>query len=281
MTHSSPRKTAAARSPAARKVRPHDAGPGNQVVAKTSGIAGPADPTAATPTPPSGVLERGLAVLECFTEERLRLPLREIAEITGLDKATLLRLLGVLVRARMVHRFDDSSYSPGPALLHMGMLYRRTFDLGSRLQQVLREVMMATGETVAFYVRSGDERVCLYRENSANEVRHHVEVGTRIKLAAGGSSAHVLKVYTGGQTPQAQHIRTEGFALTRSERIDQMASVAVPVFESDGSFLGALVVIGLAPRQSTTAQRKAVQAARRALSAQGFAFRAPKDWQGP
>jgi DNA-binding IclR family transcriptional regulator len=141
--------------------------------------------------------------------------------------------------------------------------------------------MMATGETVAFYVRSGDERVCLYRENSANEVRHHVEVGTRIKLAAGGSSAHVLKVYTGGQTPQAQHIRTEGFALTRSERIDQMASVAVPVFESDGSFLGALVVIGLAPRQSTTAQRKAVQAARRALSAQGFAFRAPKDWQGP
>jgi DNA-binding IclR family transcriptional regulator len=269
MTHPSHKPAAAPRSPAARKVTAVKADGGKPRL------------QLGAVTPPSGVLERGIAVLECFTEERLRLPLRAIAEITGLDKATLLRLLGVLVRARLVHRFDDSSYSPGPSLLHLGMLYRRTFDIGSRLQPALREVMLQTGETVAFYVRSGDERVCLYRENSSNEVRHHVEIGTRIKLAAGGSSAHVLKAFTGGNTPQAQHIRTEGFALTRGERIAQMASVALPVFESDGSFLGALVVIGLAPRQSATAQRKAVQAARRALAAQGFAHRPPKDWQAP
>ena len=271
------------RSPAARKVAPARAARGTAAAADQAAPRAAAAAAAATPapTPPSGVLERGIAVLECFNEERLRLPLRAIAELTGLDKATLLRLLGVLVRARLVHRLDDGSYSPGAALLHMGMLYRRTFDVGSRLQPVLRAVMLATGETVAFYVRSGDERVCLYRENSANEVRHHVEIGNRIKLAAGGSSAHVLKAFTGGHTPQAQHIRDEGFALTRGERIDQMASVALPVFESDGSFLGALVVIGLAPRQSTTAQRKAVQAARRALTEQGFAHRPPSDWQAP
>jgi DNA-binding IclR family transcriptional regulator len=233
----------------------------------------------AAPIPPSGVLERGICILECFTEERLRLQLREIAALTGLDKATVLRLAGVLVRAGMVHRFDDGSYAPGPSLLHMGMLYRRTFDVGSRLQPALHQVMLQTGETVAFYVRSGDERVCLYRENSSNEVRHHVEVGTRIKLSAGGSSAHVLKAYTGGTTPHAEQIRTEGFAITREERIAQMASVALPVFDSDDTFLGALVVIGLAPRQSPAAQRKAVQVARRELAQRGFATRPPKDWK--
>lgn len=232
----------------------------------------------ARPTPPSGVLERGISVLECFSEERLRLQLRELAQLTGLDKATLLRLLGVLARARMVHRFEDGSYSPGPALLHMGMLYRRTFDVGSRLQPVLREVMLQTGETVAFYVRDGDERVCLYRENSANEVRHHVEVGTRVKLSAGGSSAHVLTVFSGGTTAHAEDVLRDGYAMTREERVAQMASVALPVFEADGSFLGAIVVIGLAPRLSPAALRRAVQVARQQLAQQGFTSQPPKDW---
>lgn len=224
----------------------------------------------AGPQPPPGVLERGIAILECFREDRLRLSLRELAELTGLDKATLLRLLGVLQRARMVHRFDSGSYAPGPALLHMGMLYRSTFDLGARLQPLLHEVMQLTGETAAFYVRSGDERVCLYRENTHKEVRHHVEVGNRIRLAAGGSSAHVLLAFTGGETPLRAEIDRLGYAMTRAERVPEMASVALPVFEGDGTFLGALVVIGLSTRHDVQAQRKAAEIVREQLSLQGF-----------
>lgn len=224
----------------------------------------------AGPRPPPGVLERGIAILECFREDRLRLSLRELAELTGLDKATLLRLLGVLQRARMVHRFDSGSYAPGPALLHMGMLYRSTFDLGARLQPLLHEVMRLTGETAAFYVRSGDERVCLYRENTHKEVRHHVEVGNRIRLADGGSSAHVLLAFTGGETPLRAEIDRLGYAMTRAERVPEMASVALPVFEGDGTFLGALVVIGLSTRHDVQAQRKAAEIVREQLSLQGF-----------
>jgi len=269
-------------TPASKKTS--DAAPVRKTARRASDAASPVEAPApevapSAPQPPSGVLERGLSILECFTEDRLRLKLRELADCTGLDKATLLRLLGVLVRARMVHRFDDGAYAPGPALLHMGMLYRRTFDIGTRLQPVLQEVMRQTGETVAFYVRDGDERVCLYRENSSNEVRHHVEVGARLKLSAGGSSSHVLRYFTGGSTPHAEAIARDGFAITREERVPQIASVAVPVFDSDGAFQGALVVIGLAQRQSATAQRKAVQVAQKALVQQGFSSRPPRDWR--
>lgn len=244
-------------------------------------LALPQSSRSGLPTPPSGVLERGIAILECFNEGRLRLTLHELAEATGLDKATLLRLLGVLVRARMVYRMESGSYALGPALLHMGMLYRSTFDLGTRLQPVLHNVMQQTGETVAFYVRTGEERVCLYRENTSKELRHHVEVGTRIRLSDGGSSAHVLKAFTGGKTPQAARIYEKGFAMTRSERVAEMASVALPVFESDGSFLGALVVIGLASRHGVEAQRKAVEVVRSELAQQGFATQPPQGWRSP
>jgi DNA-binding IclR family transcriptional regulator len=221
---------------------------------------------ASAPKPPAGVLERGISILECFREDRLRMSLRELAECTGLDKATLLRLLGVLQRARMVHRFDSGSYAPGPALLHMGMLYRSTFDLGTRLQPVLHAVMQQTGETVAFYIRSGDDRVCLYRENTVKEVR---------------SSAHILLAFTGSPTPHQAEIDAKGYAMTRAERVDEMASVALPVFDGDGTFLGAMVVIGLASRHNIVAQRKAADIVRQELALQGFASAAPNGWRVP
>jgi DNA-binding IclR family transcriptional regulator len=225
------------------------------------------------PRPPAGVLERGIALLECFSQERLRLSLREFAELTGLDKATVLRLLAVLVQKRLVQRLESGQYAPGPALLHLGMLYRSTFDLGERLQPVLRELMRKTGETVAFYVRSGDERVCLYRENSTKEVRHHAEPGTRLPLSAGGSSAHILLHFTGGRTKHAKQIDRDGYVITRGERVPEMASIALPVFEMEGAFLGSLVVMGLASRQSVEAQLKGLEEARRLLALQGFRTR--------
>ncbi|WP_254926142.1 IclR family transcriptional regulator [Bordetella genomosp. 11] len=234
-----------------------------------------------TPTPPVGVLERGISILESFSDDALRLSLGDLAERTGLDKATLLRLLGVLVRARLVHRYDNGNYAMGPATLHMGMLYRQTFDLGARIQPVLQNVMQQTGETVALYVRSGDERICLYRENTSQELRHHLEVGTRIPLSAGGSSAHILLAFTGGATPHAKTIREKGYAMTRAERVAEMASVALPVFEADGSFIGAMVVLGLASRHNQQAQLKAADIVRRELGAQGFSASAPADRQLP
>ena len=240
----------------------------------------PAPParTEATARPPAGVLERGIAILEAFGPMHQRLTLRELAEITALDKATLLRLLGVLQRARMVLRLESGSYSLGPALLHMGMLYRDSFDLGERLQPVLREWMRSTGETVAFYVRSGDERVCLYRENTHQEVRHHVEPGTRVPLADGGASAHILRHFSGETTRHSEDIVRDGYVITRAERVAEMTSIALPVFESEGQFLGALVVMGLASRQSVQAQLTAYRTACQLLSAQGLSASPPPGW---
>jgi DNA-binding IclR family transcriptional regulator len=237
--------------------------------------AAAASPLPATPKPPIGVLERGIAILDCFRHDRLRLSLRDFAQLTGLDKATLLRLLGVLVKARMVIRLENGQYAPGPATLHLGMLYRNAFDLGSRLQPVLHAVMLRTGETVAFYVRTGAERVCLLRENTLQEVRHHVEPGTRLPLSAGGASAHILLHYTGDPTPHAPEIVEHGFVITRAERVPEMASIAVPVFEAEGTFLGSLVVMGLASRQSVEAQLQGVAFVREQLQAQGFVTRPP------
>ncbi|MDP2004321.1 MAG: IclR family transcriptional regulator [Rubrivivax sp.] len=239
-------------------------------------IPSPSAPADEAPTPPVGVLERALCVLECFSGQQPRLQLRELAERTGLDKATLLRLLATFTRYGYVQRFSDGRYAPGPASLRLSGIYLSTFNLTDRLQPALASVMQHTGETVAFYIRSGEERVCLYRDNTPRGVAHHVEVGNRIPLADGGSSAHVLLAYTGDSSPAADEVRARGYWITRNERLPDLASVAVPVFEGDGRFLGALVVIGPSSRLTRATLTLAVDVARSALAAQGFATQPPR-----
>jgi DNA-binding IclR family transcriptional regulator len=216
------------------------------------------------------VLARGLIVLECFSEDRLRLQLRELAAMTGLDKATLLRLLATFIEFGYVRKCEDGRYSPGPSLLRLGALYRATFDLGARIQPVLRRIMEQTGESVAFYIRNGDQRVCLYRENVRRDVRYVFEIGTRIPLVEGGSASHILRAYTDGSSPRTEEVLAKGYAITRAERSPELTSVAIPVFDRDGVLLGAISITGLLARQTEEEQVKAAGIAAKELESQGF-----------
>ena len=232
--------------------------------------ATPEDAGSGKPTPPIGVLARGLTVLECFSEENLRLPLRDLAQLTGLDKATLLRMLNTFIEFGYVQRGPDGRYSPGHSLLRLGALYRATFDLGARIQPVLRKIMEQTRESVAFYIREGEQRVCLYRENVPRDVRYVFEIGTRVALIDGGSASHVLRAYTDRSTSRTREVRENGYAITRAERSPELTSVSVPVFEREGELLGAIQITGLLNRQSTEEQQHAAAIARGLLIEHGF-----------
>lgn len=225
------------------------------------------------PKPPVGVLARGLVILECFSEQNLHLHLRELAAMTGLDKATLSRLLGTFVEYGYVQRGLDGRYAPGHKLLRLGALYRTTFDLGQRLQPVLRKIMEQTRESVAFYIREGDQRVCLYRENVSRDVRYVFEVGTRVPLVDGGSASHVLRAYTDQSSPITDEVLAKGYAITRAERSPELTSVSVPISELGGALLGAIQITGILNRQSTEDQIQAAGIAVRLLEEHGFSSR--------
>ncbi|MBP0447357.1 IclR family transcriptional regulator [Roseomonas sp. SSH11] len=223
--------------------------------------------------PPSGVLERGLLILSCFTDVSPRLHLRELAALSGLDKATLLRMLGTFAAHGYVRRGEDGRYAPGPATLRLAALYSATIDFSGRMMQVLKNVSGQTGESAAFYERDGDERVCVCRVNAKQPLRHEVEMGERLPLSAGGGAAHVLLAHTGGETPNAAEILAKGFISTAGQRDPGLASVALPVFEGDGRFIGALVVSGPISRQTAVGFEHARILAAELLADQGFSVR--------
>lgn len=206
-------------------------------------------------------VERALSVLEAFGERADRLTLAELAAETSLYKSTILRLAASLERYGYLRRDGDGVFRLGPSLWRLGSLYRRAFELGEHVRPELRRLVEATGETASFNVAEEGERICLYRENSRHSVRHHLDEGTRLSLER-GAAGHVCRAFSGGTDETAMAVRATGFAMSVGERSPDVAAVAVPVFDQEGGFRGALSVSGLASRYDETARERALTALR-------------------
>ena len=203
-------------------------------------------------------VERALSILEAFSETRTHLSLAELADETGLYKSTVLRLCASLQRFGYITREErGGQFRLGPSLWRLGAIYRRNFDLGEFVRPILRKLVLATGETASFSVRDGEERVCLYRENSRNPIRHHLDEGARLPLDR-GAAGRVLSAFSDRSNGDKKVIRS-GYAVSVGERSPDVAAVAVPILRAtDVSLRGALAISGLASRFDQKARQRAI-----------------------
>lgn len=201
-------------------------------------------------------VERALLVLEAFREGEEALSLAALAGKTGLYKSTILRLAGSLERFGYLRRSEDGRFRLGPSLWRLGSLYRRGFDLGEQVRPELRRLVEATGETASFYVREGEERVCLYRLNSPRAIRHHLDEGARLPLAQ-GAAGRVLLAFGEDPDPACEPIRRAGRCVSLGERDAEVAAVAVPVLDRAGRLHGALTVSAVMTRFDERARERA------------------------
>lgn len=193
-------------------------------------------------------VDKALSLLTCFSEDRQKLHLKDFAAQTGLYKSTILRLLDSLIRGGMMIRTADDAYMLGPQIFYLGGIYRAAFDLETTVKPLIHTLGARLTESLIFYVRVGDERVCLYRHNSRLPLRHHIEIGTRHHLGAGGSAAHVLRAWSEPDNPEGEETRARGYATSTGERLPGLSSISTGLFSLSGRFLGALVISGASER---------------------------------
>ena len=189
-------------------------------------------------------VERALTILDAFEEPGQEKSLAELSERTGYYKSTILRLCGSLERFGYLLRQADGRFRLGVRLWQLGSLYRKEFLSAAVVRPALARLRQISDETASFYVRDGDHRICLYRLNANQPIRHHLEEGERLPLR-NGAAGRLLLAFTEQHHPGAPEIREAGFTISLGERDPDIAAIAVPVFDRSGTIAGALTVSGL------------------------------------
>src|SRR5690606_2294853 len=92
------------------------------------------------------VVERVLALMESFDEQRPSAPLHEIASRAGLPKTSAFRLLSALVDAGYVIQVENQNYCLSHKVMRLASIAQRTFSIRDVARPVMLETVEATGE---------------------------------------------------------------------------------------------------------------------------------------
>jgi len=199
-----------------------------------------------------------------------------LAASSRLSKGTAHRLLATLASARLVTQDPaTATYALGPGCFAiLDAVAHGAGGLGLLARTTLTELSIATGETVALYVRAGPQRVCVAQAASPQPIRYTARLGMENPVNT-GAMGKVLLAFSNPRdraeildrlplrawTPssitdradlerQLETIRSRGIATSRGEQSAGVAAVSVPVLDPDGRLLAALSILGPDDRMS-------------------------------
>jgi IclR family transcriptional regulator, KDG regulon repressor len=251
------------------------------------------------------VLDRALDILEAFTLRQKELSIREIVEATGLNRTTVIRLVGNLERRRMLQQEPSTGgYRLGRRLFEMGGIVCSSFSLVEAAAGALSALEQQSGATIVLAVRNGDHSVTVDRRQGVGDrfamLPMLSEVGTVRPLTYGP----VGQVFLATLAPEAVDdlldrypleqytpysivdrdrflerlpcVRSEGYAIEVNELVEGLMGVAAPILDFAGKTAGALALGFPAARGAEeafldSAIRGLKQAAGEASANMGFA----------
>jgi DNA-binding IclR family transcriptional regulator len=202
--------------------------------------------------------------------------LAKIADATALTKPTAHRLLATLSRNQLVIQNPwTSDYMLGPGCLGIAnAVLRGLGGLGLIAHDILERLAEVSQETVALHAPAGTQRVCVAQVPSPQPVRYTASVGAAKPLYT-GAMGKILLAFAHEEdrrelfsrlallpvTPatitdrdeleiQLAEARRRGYAVSRGEQADGVASISAPVFAANGHVMASVSILGPSIRMS-------------------------------
>jgi DNA-binding IclR family transcriptional regulator len=220
-------------------------------------------------------LARMLSVLDLFTEQRLSWSAEDISESLGVSLPTSYRYLKTLGDAGLLRRGQDAQFSLGPRIVVLDHYIRQADPVLRCGIPFMRELVTQTGFDCVVSSLHGDQLLDTHREHGSEPASLSYGRGRPRPLFLGAapkvilaelSAAHLHRLLdrhtdevgaAGLPTEWAAFrryynaIRKDGHYFSNGELEPNLAAIAVPLRQADGTAVGALSVV-------TTVQRMAV-----------------------
>jgi len=208
-------------------------------------------------------LERGLAVICCFSAERPRLTLSDVARQSGLSRAAARRSLITLQTLGYVGS-EGRQFHLTPLVLALGYAYLSSLSLADVAQSHLSDLANEVHESCSASVLDGFEIVYVARAATKRIMTISLSVGTRLpayatsmgRVLLGALPAEQLDAYLDRASlapltertivdrdrlrAEVERTRTRGWGLVDQELEDGVRSIAVPIHDSAGQVVAAV-----------------------------------------
>ncbi len=122
-------------------------------------------------------LERGLAILRCFTAERPVLGIAEIADELLMSRSTTHRYVITLVALGYLEQGASRKYRLGMRVTDLGMSALNSTGLREHSHPYLEELRQRTSFTVNLSVLDGEEILYVDRARSFRRGQHKIDLG--------------------------------------------------------------------------------------------------------
>jgi DNA-binding IclR family transcriptional regulator len=215
-------------------------------------------------------LVRGLQILSTFTTKRPALKVSEIAEINGLDQATVFRFVYTLEKLGYLVRDEETKrYRQGVRMLTIGLPAREGLAVRHVALPIMSELSKTVNETVRLAVLDGVDTVMIAVAEIPDRIYFRTRIGERLPTY-GTALGKVLLAYQPVEswerlisrlefTPHTEHtvvdpailreellkIRQQGYSIQDGELIAGLGSVAAPIFDYRNEITAAIDLSGL------------------------------------
>lgn len=204
-------------------------------------------------------VDKTFDVLEALVEHTR---LADIAAATGLPKATVHRILQVMVERGLARPTGDGGYVSGPRMLALAGRVMHRLDLPAQVRPQLDELQRRTGRTVHLALLSGDEAIYVAKVESGKPYRLASRVGMSLHLHCTSIGKAMLAAMTDDQvvalagrtglprrTPNTitdvaplladvAGTRTRGWAEDHEENEAGVCAAGAAVFDHTGQVVG-------------------------------------------
>ncbi len=218
-------------------------------------------------------VERAILIIEIFRNERKPLSLKKLYELTELPKATLLRFLHTMINeGYLVMNKDDNTYFLSPVFLDLSNVVLDNFDLRTTVRPIMEKLKEMCNETINLYIPNGINRICIEQVTTDHIVKNFSKIGDTMPLYCGAAGKALLaysqqkiidevvektelKAFTVNTITNLTDLNNElekikncGYAISNSEREENIVSIAAPIFNYSKEIVAAMTISGPAYR---------------------------------
>jgi IclR family pca regulon transcriptional regulator len=213
-------------------------------------------------------LERGLAILGCFTPERRVLGIADIADELGMSRSTTHRYVITLVALGYLKQGASRKYRLGLGVTNLGMSALNATGLREHALPYLQELRRQVAYAVSLAVLDGTEIVYVDYAAPRRRGQHKIDLDLRAgsRLAAHSTAmgkilladlpeyeqreriADMTLTKQGPNTitskralrVELERVREEGFAVEDQELVSELHAIAVPIRNESREVIAAI-----------------------------------------